>query len=161
MSWELIIGLAGVAISLISIFIAGWSAYNSTKYSKKQTDLQRRVVELEEQREREKQSVKIKADVKAEVMYRNTAAGKQPYKFRVFNDGAGAAERIRVMINGDPIKECGFILTEQNTLEVIAAGTDVKFPMATSKDSPSNWKTVVLWDDKTGTNNKFETILTK
>lgn len=154
MSMEIIISCFALLVSIIVVvysFIQG----------RKSNQLQERIVNIEEQREKEKKEEKIKAEVKAEVVYRKTAKGKQASKFRVYNQGAGAAQNVKIFIDDKPVKECDFVLADQNEYEIIAAGSEVKIPVATSKDSPSNWKTVIHWDDKTGTDNEFETILTK
>jgi hypothetical protein len=161
MNWELIISICALVISAITAVYSYLQGRKSNSLQQEQTELQRRVVNLEEKREKDKQKERIKADVKAEVVFRKTAKGKRANKLRIYNEGAGAAENVRIKINEDPITECNFIITDQDSFDIIAPGSDIKLTMATSFDSPPNWKTEVFWNDKTGMDNKFETILTQ
>ncbi len=157
------IWFSGFAL-LISAIVAIYSymqGRKSNELQEEQTDLQRRVVELEEKRETERKEEKIRANLRAEVDYRPTAAGRVAKKLRIVNEGQGAAKNIRIEIEGKSIEGCDFILKGNKSLDVLAAGNEFLLPMATSKDSPASWLTTLYWDDKTAKNQKFETTLTK
>jgi hypothetical protein len=159
MSWELIIAFSGLIFSIISIGVAIWSARKSNSISKEQTDLQRRMVDIEERKERDRKDDYLKARIEVNILKRETASGRRPYQVRIINKGKGDARNVTWFINGIQPSDYPDILDSDNNINVIKrikAGTGQVAKIATSKDSEKVWIIKVIWDDDANKKNAEE-----
>lgn len=159
MSTEFFITIAGVTISLISVFVAFWSARKSNSFSKEQTELQRRVVELEEQRERERQLREDRADLRAVFQYYDSVEGydKKASFVNIVNNGKMEARNIRMFINGDPHIHHKFIRAHNLiTFNPIKPGGPCGWALNVTEETPQSCDIELKWDDDTGKNHTWK-----
>lgn len=153
MTLEFIIALSGVVISLISVSVAVWSAKKSNAFSKEQTDLQRRVVELEEQRERERKLKEDRADLRAVFQYYEPVDGfnKKASFVNIENTGKMEARNIRIFINGDPHIHHKFIRAHNTiTFNRIKPGGPCGWALNVTEETPESCEIELKWEDDTG-----------
>lgn len=148
-------------LSIIAVIISAMVAVYTYLQGRKSNQLQERIVQLEEQREQDKQVAANQADVKAEIVQKPTNHGKLSKKFRIYNSGESQARNIRVWIDDEPVYDVGFIHIDEPFIEILAPGSHVDFITSFSNDTPLNWKTTILWDDDSGKDRKFETMLSQ
>ena len=161
MSWELIIGISGVVISIISICIAGWSAYNSKKYSGQQTELQRRIVELEEQREEEKKRFQESAGIEAKIDFEETGGHRFPRKILIWNHGPADAKNLKVLVDGHPPSQVEHLITKKrnDTIEVLPAGDYYDYSFGNREENQASIEIIVMYDDPLAEENEYKTKL--
>lgn len=153
MTTGLTIAFIGIVISLISVAVAIWSARKSNSFSKEQTDLQRRVVELEEQRERERKLKEDRADLRAIISYKPGKEGYSEYAshIKVDNSGGMKAENIRMYVDGDPVTQHRYMM-QHNDYKIgsLNPGGPQLWAIHITEDAPETCEIELKWDDETG-----------
>lgn len=158
MSWELIIAFSSVVISLLSVGVAIWSAIKSNSIGKEQTELQRKVVELEEKREEEKKVFENSASIHAEIDFEETAGYRFPRSIMIWNQGMMNAENLRVYIDNEPSSEVNYLLTDKNedVLEVLPAGDYYSYSFKTREENQPAIEVKVIFDDPQGSDQEYK-----
>lgn len=159
MSIELIIALSGVFISIISVSVAIWSAKKSNSFSKEQTELQRRVVELEEQRELERKLKEDRADLRPILTYKPGKEGYSEYAsyFQIENNGKMKADNIRMYVDGDPVTQHKYMMRHHDyKLGSLNPGRPKSWSVHITEEDPEICEVELKWDDETGKDHSFK-----
>ena len=141
------IGLVGVSLSVIAIFIALWSAFQSHRSAKRQNEWQERLLHLEEAGEQRRSTASHSARLRA-VLDRNTTSPA----LLVINDGAAEARDISVKIDGTPIMEHGpqghFIVRDQKEVRQLGPGGSARYILTRTTGIASLFQVEISWSDE-------------
>lgn len=117
--------------------------------------LQARIVELEEGRERERVLGRQQAVLRVRLEpYKNA------YRFVIANDGAAEASNVRLYLDGKPQHEHGTAVQGDALPNQLGAGATMSCLAAVSSDCPPPFEARVLWDDESGADREYRTVLT-
>lgn len=153
MTIELTTAVIGIVISFISVAVATWSARKSNKYRKEQIELQRKVVDLEEQRERERKIKEDRALLRAEIDYLEHHKGyyKLANYMAIKNLGNMKAEYIRMYVNGEPVSTQRYMMRHHShILNDMSPGGPNKWSLSIDEETPDTVDIELKWDDETG-----------
>lgn len=152
---------AAIGSFVVSIFALGVSYCTQGKANK----LQQRIVEIEEQRDRDMINATQKADLRAEIGEIEGCSARLFIK----NDGASEARNIRVKMDGVPIEEhpAGNKISDQVgphaviSCDLIIGDTSISFiRMPTSVRKHPPFTIEITWEDNSGQNGLYRTTIT-
>ena len=141
------IELGTISLSAIAIVLSLWSAVQSHRSAKRQSEWQARLLHLEEaearSRSRAAQSAKLRA-----VLNRG---GKSP-ALLVTNDGAAEARNISIKIDGTPILKHRIVLRtlliNQKEIRQLGPGGSARYMLALTMGTPSLIQVEIGWADE-------------
>ncbi len=90
-----------IAIAFISVVAAAYFGLKSQRLEKKNTDLQKRLLEIEETRENDRKRATSKAQLRAVI----EEHGNHNYRLVIENTGDSEARNITLKMDGKPINE--------------------------------------------------------
>lgn len=159
MNWELIISGAAFVVSLGVAIYSYLQGRKSNDLQEEQTKLQRRVVEIEEQREQERLKKETKARLRPVLKYidRHDSAREIARQITIENLGKHEAQNIRMYVDGDPVSMHRDIFCRpDNKLSPIQPGSDQMWRIEVDEESPEVCEITLKWDDKTGNDYEFK-----
>jgi len=151
MNWELL-------ISAIALIVSGMAAFYSFKQGRRSNQLQERIVDIEEQREKERLAKENKADLRASFKYENLLdEGQVASHIVVRNEGKIKAENIRLYVDGDPVTQHKYMMqSHSHKLSPILPDKEYKSVISVEENEPESCEIKLLWDDETGRNYEFK-----
>ena len=139
--------MIGLVISAIAILISLWSAVQSDRSAKRQSEWQERLLHLEEAEARRRSRAAELAKLRA-VLDRNTTSPA----LLVINDGAAEARDISVRIDGTPILEHRprghFIVREQKEIRQLGPGGSTRYILTRTTGIASLFQVEISWVDE-------------
>lgn len=113
----------GDALALLVSIAAAILAYRahrkSDRTASEQTDLQRRLLTIENARERDRRRDAARADLRATIR----AMGRSEWpQLLVWNEGAGAARAVDIKVDGKPATESEYLLIHEPLADELAPG---------------------------------------
>jgi hypothetical protein len=161
MNWEVIISGAAFLVSGIVAVYSYLQGRKSNEMQKEQTELQRRVVELEEQREEKKKRLQKKAEIRAVIDFEETGGHRLPRKILIWNHGPADAENIEVLVDGLPPSEVEYLYTERrnDTVEVLPAGDYYDYSFGNREENQAPIDITVTYDDLLDEKQEYKTKL--
>lgn len=137
------------------------AARKSNSFSKEQTELQRRVVELEEQRESEKQKSLNSALIHAEIDFEEAGGRRYPRKIMIWNQGMAIAENLKIFIDDNSPLEADYLYTEESTdqLEVLPPGDHYAYPFQKMDENQPPVRIKIIYEDPQRNEQEYETKL--
>ena len=145
----LTVGILALLVSIVSA-IAAW------RNNSRQNQLQERLVNLETAREQDRQRLARSAEVRASIQrgephYREQMVGRPPqYWLVIRNDGMALARNVRVLLDGKPAIEHALIPGGEEEITTIGPGTEHRYVLAVSLQSPRIVDVLIQWDDDSG-----------
>jgi hypothetical protein len=97
----LILEYVSIVIALVSLAASIYIGLKSQRLEKNNTDLQRRLVEIEESRDKDRQKAISKAQLRASIENH----GRHNYRLVIENAGNSEARNVRIKMDGKPINE--------------------------------------------------------
>jgi len=149
-SWvsNIIAGLALVVSAIATV--TSWKAQRNANAARQ------RIVEIEEEREKERQLSAKQAWLHPEL--REIRSGL--YRLFLVNSGKAEARNVRVKLDGVDLREhCAAVKGDQMPTE-IGPNTEVSCLLGISLGCAPPFKIEILWDDDSGKDRKFQTTLT-
>lgn len=137
------------ALSLLVSFFFGFLGWR----------LQKRVVDLETVREREKRQKESRADLRAEVAQKMGNNGLR-YVLRIANYGGASARNVRATIDEIEFLDHPVIPRGVKEVDVIGPQSKIDYPLAYSNDHPGPWRLDITWKDDSAEEGQYETTLT-
>ncbi|MCW9708837.1 hypothetical protein [Fodinibius salsisoli] len=159
MNWELIISGAAFVVSLGVAIYSYLQGRKSNDLQEEQTKLQRRVVEIEEQREQERLAKENRADLQPYFRYisRKDSPVKIARQITIENLGKHEAQNIRMYVDGDPVSMHRDIFCRpDNKLSPIQPDSDQMWCIEVDEESPEVCEIMLKWDDETGSDYEFK-----
>ena len=139
------IELVTVSLSAIAIIVSLWSAAQSHRSAKRQSEWQERLLHLEEAEARRRSTTEQSAKLRA-VLDRS---GRSP-ALLVINDGAAEARNISVKIDGTPILQHSVVPGNQEEVRQLGPGGSARYILALTMGSPPLVQVEIGWADKAG-----------
>ena len=141
------IELVTISLSAIAISVSLWSAVQSHRSAKRQSEWQERLLHLEEaearRRSRTAQSAKLRA-----VLDRDTTSPA----LLVINDGEAKARDISIKIDGTPILEHRprghFIVRDQKEVRQLGPGGSARYILTRTRGTSSLFQVEISWADE-------------
>ncbi|MBP7068544.1 MAG: hypothetical protein KBB04_09765 [Methanothrix sp.] len=140
--------LAAFFISLISVFVAAAALYTSCKTQKRQ-------VEIEEIREKDRQREMRKADLVARLEDEN---GRD--LLVIENKGAAEARDVMILINGRPLYEYRGFLRGEQEIRSVGPFSSFHYLMALTMGMDPFFEITISWVDDSGEAGRYNTTLT-
>jgi hypothetical protein len=137
---------SGNILSLISILIAIVAMYTSWK-------TQKRLVEIEEVRETDRQREMHKADLVAQ-----SERGEKISRLVITNRGPAEAQEISVLINGKPLKEFPAFVDDKE-IRGIGPHSSIRYRMAFTFGMDTSFDVTINWSDNSGEQGIYQTTL--
>lgn len=155
----------------MSLFVGVLSYLNKrkgTKLYKEQLKIQNRLLEIEQERDHEKQIQKQKAVLYAKIE-EDTISSRSGhktlpgYKLRIYNDGLAGARCIKTLIDEKPLAEYQYIRDDTKEIFEIEAESCISYPLQWTVTVPPEHKkrlnVKITWKDDMR-QNKWEQIIT-
>ena len=148
MNAELIVGLLALAVAGVSTLVS-WST------SRRQVQLQERLLTLEHSRERERKSSQVQASLVADLL----PSHNHSYRLRVRNDGPGQARAVRVLVDGKTLAESPRVMTRGTPVDTLGPGADVKYSVMAEMGVDPVMRVRLEWVDDTSDSRIWESQL--
>jgi hypothetical protein len=116
---------------------------------------QKRLVEIEEQREQERQNQKSSAQLRPEL--RRVEKSK---RLVIKNYGDAEARNVRIIMDGKPLAEHKTSLSNVHMPELVGAYSEISCVLAINKDNAPPFNIEIKWDDNSGNDKEYRTMLT-
>lgn len=146
---------AGDIVALLALGIATWSAWKTTRFNKRQTA-------FEETNERlnllliEKESAQTEAQKRADISANFYSSGKNNYRLKVFNKGAGTARDVRFQVLDDCDLFIENDITRKFPVPIMEQHQSVELIAAVAMGSPSRAHIKLTWNDEAGEGHEKE-----
>lgn len=121
--WETVIAACSLVVSVVALLV-------SYRAQREANAAQRRIVEIEEQRERDRQMQRCQARLQPEL--RRQVSGS--YRLYLVNHGESEARNIRVRLDGKPIREHCAAVQGDTLPDRVGPGGEVSCLLAISLD---------------------------
>jgi hypothetical protein len=139
---------AAFFISLISAFVAAGAMYTSWKTQKRQ-------VEIEEIRERDRQQEMRKADLVARLVHNGERT-----LLVIENKGPAEAREILVLLNGRMLSEYQGFVRRQPEIRRVGPYSSFHYLMVLTMGMDLSFEINITWVDDSGEDGRYSTILT-
>lgn len=151
-----LIAIGAILVSLLSIYFSFRANKKSLTLQKEQTEMQKRITQIEESRERERAIQSKKACLKAEL--RKNKRGS--YRLVIKNSGQGTARNVKATLDGKPILEHPAINPGQQEITLIGPYSEISYIARITFGCRPPFKFKVTWEDDSGEPGEYETTLT-
>lgn len=140
-----LLGIAGLALSVIAIVIAARSQRRANAISAEHNTIQRRLLLLESRREAERSAAARKAVLQATI-----ARNGKSTRILVANRGECKATQVSVRVDGMPVLEHDLVPKGVPEIREIPAGGTISYLMAPHFGSPTTISVELQWEDASG-----------
>lgn len=145
-----------IGIAFISVVAAIYFGFKSQRLEKKNTDLQKRLLEIEETRDRERKRIALKANLTARI----ENYGQSSYRLVVENTGNGEARNIVLKMDGKPFNDHGAAVTGDGDINRIGARSFATRLLGLTMACAPPFELEVSWDDDSCEVGHYQTTLT-
>lgn len=145
----------GLVIAAASLVVAIIAIIKSGRAQKEANAVQRRVVEIEEQRERDRQAESTQAQVRAELR-----KVERSYRLHLVNNGAVEANNIRVEIDDIPLADHSVSVESDPMPDLVGPKSEISCFLGLTMSCVPPFKIKVTWDDESGTDRTYCSTLT-
>jgi hypothetical protein len=133
-------------VDWLSVILAGAALFVSGLFSWKQIGLQKRILMIEQEREKDRK-LELRSDLR--LVLGSNDEGKD--RLRLLNQGGSPARSIQISFEGKPVKECGSIFSEAfGKIKELHPADSVECPILLSCDFSPPFETELEWDDEQG-----------
>lgn len=173
------IAICAILVSLLSVYFSFRANKNSLTLQKEQTEMQKRITQIEESRERYRITQSQKANLRAELQKKeSTTAYLDKYHIRVrdhgcdyrlliINDGPGTARNVKATLDGKPLSEHPAVLSfkEEDSLTIgphskITYVMSITLDMVKDPGKLPSFEFKATWEDDSGEPGKCKMTLT-
>lgn len=142
---------ASISSLIVSLF-ALWVSY---KANLKANANQQRLVEIEEQREKDRQIQKLSAQLCPELRKNGNN-----YRLVIVNHGNAEARNIKVTMDGKPLSEHKAAVSNDLLPDMVGANSEISCLLALAMGCTPPFDVDVAWNDDSGDGKKYKTTLT-
>jgi hypothetical protein len=158
MSPSLIISIVAVIISATAVGVSVWTHIRSHK-------LQKRIVALEEARERDRLTDKRKAYLVAKIVKEELARSGDSRIFRTYhlvveNKGLAEARNIVLLLADTPVLKNSAVINSQTEVKQIGPQSSFRYEFEKGFMKNLPLKVDITWEDDSGEPGKYSTTLT-
>ena len=154
-----------LTVSLLALLVSAASAVATWRTNSHQSQLQERLVNLETDREQDRQRLAQSAEVRASIDrdkqdFRERMIGRSPeYWLVIRNDGMALAQNVRILLDGKPILAHTLVPDGEEEITTIGPGTEHRYILAVSTQSARIVDALIQWDDDSGEHRRWESKL--
>lgn len=152
---------ATVLISVLSLFVAGLSLLVAYFSFRKSSAVQKRQLEIEEQRERDRVVETKKARLTAQVVKEPSAHSTPDYYLEITNSGVCQARDIEVKLDGKAAMEHPCVRKRAASITQIGPQSAARYELVVKRDIPFAQKAEIRWTDDSGEPGRYRTTLTQ
>jgi len=145
-----------IGIAFVSVVAAVFFGLRSQRLQKENTNLQKRLLGIEEVREQERK----KAAVKAYLSARIEDYGQRNYRLVVENTGDGEARNVNLKMDGKPFDEHRAAVSGDEKISCIGARSHATMLLALTLGCAPPFEMEISWDDDSGEAGHYQTTLT-
>jgi hypothetical protein len=142
----------GVTLSLLAIIVSVLSWVTSWK-------TQKRLVVIEESRERDRLRQTRKAKIRAELA-REQRGDRIPERLRIYNDGESEAREVTIKLAGKPIREHRAVIDTRSEISQVGPRSCVQYMLALTHANFPPWGIEITWIDDSGEPGIYRTTIT-
>ena len=147
---------AGVIIGGGSLVVSMLAVWKSSRAQREANAAQKRIVEIEEQREREKRLEAKQAHLRPELR----KVERDTYRLYLLNHGKAEARNIRIKLDGMPLAEhCAAVQNDRMPV-FLGPGAECSVPLAFRYGCAPPFEIEITWDDDYSTDRSYRTTLT-
>ncbi len=151
-----LIAIGAILVSLLSVYFSFRANKNSLTLQKEQTEMQKRITQIEEAREQDRAIQSRKANLKAELR----KVERNSYRLVINNFGQGTACNVEAKLDGQPILKHPAIASGQQEIKLIGPNSETSYIAGITLDCSPPFKFKVTWKDDSGVPGEYETTLT-
>ncbi len=140
----MIVEIISACIALFAVIVSVWFGRKNHCLNRKNAELQRRLLELEENRE----AAQRKAASKAQLRARIVQDGRD--LLMITNDGESEARNIVLKLDGQPFKDHCASYRNDWEAKIIDAHSEATSPIAPCDECAPPWKIEIFWEDDSG-----------
>ncbi len=150
--------LAAIAacVSAITAILAIPLSLYALCQSRKALKGQQRIVEIEEERERDRRIAGKQADLRASIV----ETSKSTYRLRVQNQGAASARNLRLEMDGTPFAQHEAAFEDHPLPDLVGAHSEIRCLLGLHNGLLPPFEVRITWDDDSDENRVYETTLT-
>lgn len=146
---------ASVVISALSLFVSVIAVWKSSRAQREANDTQKRVVEIEEQRDRERRERACQADLRPQLR-----RSDELWRLYLINRGQAEARNVRVTLDGEPLHEHP-VGTMGGMPTQVGPNSEVSCVLIFGLGIPGPpFSIEIKWDDDFGTDRTYRGTLT-
>jgi hypothetical protein len=145
----------GLAVAVGSLIVSIIAFKKSTHAQDEANAVQKRLVEIEEQREQERQLSIRQASLRPELR----EVSNNSYRLYLINEGSAVANNVRVLLDGNPINEHAARSYEEPP-NLVGPNSEVSVLLSISFDCVPPFGIEVRWDDASGSDRSYIGTLT-
>ena len=152
--------ILSIIVAALSVVVAAWLGLKNHALAEKNKDLQMRLLELEEVRERDRVRESSKAELVADII-----PGGKGHRLEVWNRGRADARNITVLLDGIPIlQHPGLAAATKHELNKdltnLPAGTRFRYVLSPHLQARPPWELEITWTDDSCNPGLYRTTLT-
>lgn len=142
----------GNILSLIAVVVSVVACITSWR-------TQKRLVVVEESRERDRLKHARKAKLRAELVHElhGRSSGE---KLRIYNDGDSEAREMVLILDGKPIREHPAVVDIESEVNRVSPHSHVQYLVALTRGTYPPWDLQVAWVDDSGESGTYRTTIT-
>ncbi|NLV92167.1 MAG: hypothetical protein GX030_07235 [Firmicutes bacterium] len=143
-----------LAITFLALVVSGVSLSKSSRAQNEANKLQQKLVQIEEQRERDRTTELLQADLHATLV-----KDDKSYRLLLVNSGKAKAQNLRIRLDRVPLENhCAF--AGQPAPPHIGPNSQASIHLAIALDCRPPYEIEVKWDDDFGKDRVYESTLT-
>jgi hypothetical protein len=140
----------------VSLIVSVIALILSLRAQREANAVQRKLVEIEEKREQERQLGLRQASLQPEIR----ASGIGFHRLYIANHGAAEARNVRVSLDGKPLEQHRVAVRGSPIPSLVGPGNEVSCLLAISHECPPPFQCEIRWDDDSGQGRFYRTTLT-
>lgn len=146
----------GVVISALSLLVAILAIIKSGRAQQEANAAQRRIVEIEEQREQHRQRESTQAKLRPELRQ----SGQHSYRLYLVNTGAVEARNIRIEMDGVPLAEHPAAVRNDLLPDLVGPDGEISCLLGLHMGCTPPFKIKITWDDTSAKERTYCSTLT-
>ncbi len=150
------LSVGGVIISALSLGVSAIAIYTSSQANRQAIAAQRRIVEIEEQRERDRQRGELQASMHPQLRKTN----RHSYRLYLVNSGKGIARNIRVRLDGKRLSEHAAAIQGDDIPSQVGPNSESSCLINITMTCAPPFNIKVEWDDDSGKDRIYQGTLT-
>jgi hypothetical protein len=145
-----------ISISALSLIVSGVATWIAWKAHRKTISLQQRMLQIEEQRERDRRLMASQAQLHPEL--RATTHGG--YRLYIVNSGMAPARNLRVILDNTPLTEHPAAVQNDPMPTLVGPNSEVSCLLALMSGCSPPFDIELQWEDDSSTNRAYKGTLT-
>ena len=145
-----------LVVSILSLIVSAIARWKSIQAQRVANANQQRLVELEEQREKERKLRALQALLRPELRVNE----KGSYRLYLVNDGESEARHVRVNLDGLPMREHCAAVQSSDVPTNVGPNSEISCLLAPAGRCVPPFEIEIKWDDDSGPGHVYRGVLT-